>query len=246
MEAKLTDLPHHLTVINSTLMEVCRTSVASPLVTDREEQGMIVVNTFDHGSLSRKVQTDLGSSEVALRLPIPDVAKPRFWIAMHEQWAPISRHRIRFHECGLRLYLGSVDEDAIQIVRLEWVAPTKDPEGVPSYQGKHAGHPHWHIDRGALVGPADYLHSLDVLTTPDAESEMEDFSSAEVSGEPARPRLDCSWLQNVHLPAQARWAELLWDGQEIPGPHQNEPSNIQGLTNWWSGALRYFSTELSH
>jgi hypothetical protein len=246
MEAKRIELSHHVTSINSALMEVCRTSTASPLVRDLEDQGAVVVNTFDHGPLSRKVLSDLGSGEVALRLPIPDVGRPRFWIALHERWIPISRHKIRFRECGLRLYVGAADEDAIQILRLEWIAPTEDPEGIPSYQGKHAGHPHWHIDRAALVGPADYLRSVEVLTAPDAEPEIEDFSATTTSADHARPRLDCSWLQNVHLPAQTRWAQMAWDGQKIPGPHQNEPSNIQELTNWWTGSLRYFAAELSY
>jgi hypothetical protein len=245
MEAKRTELPRHVTRINSVLMEICRAPVASPLFKDLEDQGAIVVNTFDHGPLSRRVLTDLGSSEVALRLPIPDVDRPRFWIALHERWAPISRHKIRFRDCGLRLYVGSADKDAIQILRLEWVAPTEDPEGIQSYQGKHAGHPHWHIDRAALVSPADFLNSIQVLTAPAEESEVEDFGSTTISGEPTGPRLDCSWLQYVHLPAHARWAQLAWDGQEIPGPHQSEPSSIQELTNWLTGALRYFSSELS-
>ncbi len=204
------------------------------------------MDTFDYGLLSRKVLTDLGSSEVALRLPIPDVHRPRFWIALHERWIPVSRHKIRFRECGLRLYAGTVDEDATQILRLEWVAPTEDPEGISSYQGKHAGHPHWHIDRAALIGPADYLHSLEALSASDAELETEEFGATTASSEPRGLRLDCSWLQDIHLPALARWAQLAWDGHKIPGPHQNEPYSLEELANWWTGALRYFSAELPH
>jgi hypothetical protein len=226
-------------------MEICHTSAASPLVREDEDQGAIVVNTFSHGQISRKVLTDLGSSEIALRIPIPDDVKPRFWIALHERWKPTGPHRLKFRDCGLRLYLGGTDEDAIQILRLEWVAPDEDPEGKPTYQGKHAGHPHWHIDRGALVGPADYLRALEVLTAPDSVLEVEDFSSTTLPSELQTPRLDCSWLQHVHLPAHARWAQSTWDGRSVPGPHQNEPSTIQELTNWWAGSLRYFAAELS-
>jgi hypothetical protein len=247
MEARRTELTQHMARINSVLMEVCRASAASPLVRQLDDQGAIVVNTRGYGSISRKVLTDLGSSEVALRLPVPNVNKPPFWIALHERWIPVSRHKIRFRECGLRLYVGGVDEDAVQILRLEWVAPTEGPEGIPNYQGKHAGHPHWHIDRAALVGPEDYLHSIEVLTEPSAElvAETEDFGTAANLSGRARPRFDCSWLRNIHLPAYSRWAQLGWDGRKVPGPHQNEPVNIEELANWWSGALRYFSAELA-
>ncbi|HTX36943.1 MAG TPA: hypothetical protein VME43_18065 [Bryobacteraceae bacterium] len=185
--------------------------------------------------------TDLGFRETALRFPIPNARHPRFWVAMQEQWKWKGKHKVRFMECGLRLYVGGRDEEAIQFLRLEWVAPTFDNSGVQIYQGAHAGHPHWHIDRSALVGQEDYLRSLEILTAPAPEAGAEEFNE----GALVVPRLDFSWLQSMHLPAQAGWMHPpSWDGRTVPGPHQCEPSSVAELEHWWVGALRYFSVEL--
>jgi len=92
-------------------------------------------------------------------------------------------------------------------------------------------------------GQEDYLRSLEILTAQAPQTEAEEFSSA-IAGAPARPLFDFSWLQNIHFPAQAQWMQSEWDGQHVPGPHQCEPNNLDELTHWWDGALRYFSTEL--
>ena len=184
-------------------------------------------------------------ADVRLSLAIPDTHNPRFWIAMGEYWRWKSKHRLYFVECGLRLYVGDRSDDAVQFLRLEWVAPTSDEDGVPIYQGTHAGHPHWHVDRAALVGHEEYLRSLEALTAPVPQVEAEDFSEAAASvGATAQPLLDFSWLQYIHLPARAQWMQLAWDGSQVPGPHQCEPNSLDELIHWWTGALRYVSTEL--
>jgi hypothetical protein len=246
MEAKPTDLKSHAANIAKILHEVCDGSSAEPLVQARD----LVIATSNSAQLSRRVTTDLGGSEFALRLPIPNAQQARYWIGLHERWEGQAKRRIRFHDCGLRLYIGGKDEEAVQFLRLEWVAPTSDPDGEPIYQGKHAGHPHWHIDRSALVGPEDYWRSLDALTAPahELQSELEVFGESTVGLISAQTRVvhDCSWLQKMHLPAHAQWMRSEWNGSAIPGPHQCEPSSLQELERWWNGALRYLVAELPY
>lgn len=239
MEAKFTELKDHAKGINAVLAEVCAAPNSKPLL--REDK--LIISTSNSGILSRRVTTDLGSSEFAVRLPIPDANEARFWLAMHERWEYKNKRTIRFHDCGLRLYVGARYEEAIQVMRLEWVAPTADPDGIPVYDGKHAGHPHWHIDRAALIGPEDYLRSLEILTAQDLQPELQDFT--ESAARPGRRFIyDCSWILRMHLPAQAGWMDFEWKNREVPGPHQSEPSDITALGRWWAGSLRYFATEL--
>jgi hypothetical protein len=242
MEAKRTELNEHATGIAAVLEEVCETSNIGPLVRQYDESGSIVIRIVAwQQKLSRRVTTDLGEIEYALRLPLSS-QETRCWIGLHERWEHKGRHRVRFRDCGLRLYLGGEDEEAIQLLRLEWVAPTLESAREPNYTGKHAGHPHWHIDRSALVGSEDYLRSLETLTVADTESGLEDFSQTTAQPE-HRVVYDCSWVQRIHLPAQAGWMHSEWDGHKVPGPHQSEPDSIAGLGHWWAGALRYFVTE---
>lgn len=247
MEAKRTELRNHTRNISVVLREVCDASNVGPLVREDDESGNIFVRpTHWYKPVSRWVTTDLGRRESALRLSIPDGQQPRYWIGLHECWEQKSRIKICFRDCGLRLYVGGEDEEVVQILRLEWVAPTFDRDGEPNYDGKHAGHPHWHIDRSALVGPEEYLRSLESLTAPEPQCGLEDFTqitSPVALGRP-RPVHDCSWLQQLHLPAQAGWMRLKWDGRKVPGPHQCEPDSLTQLENWWAGALRYFAAEL--
>ncbi len=242
MEASPTELRQHVTRINAVLQETCNASAPAPLV--HLDDTIITLATSCPAALSRKVTTDLGVSEIALRLPIPDAKHPRFWIALHERWRWKSVHRLCFDNCGLRLYMGGISEEAIQFLRLEWVAPTTH-DGTQAYQGTHVGHPHWHIDRSALVGSEEYLLSIEKLTTPLPKAEIETFSeSSAVLTTPEKPCFDFSWLQKVHLPAQAQWMRSEWDGRQVPGPHQCEPGKLIELANWWAGAVRYVSAEL--
>jgi hypothetical protein len=244
LKVKRTDLEKHTTRVNAVLQEVCEAPSPAPLV--HLIDGTIALGTSCRSAgpnaLCREVTSDLGPREIALRLPIPDAHDPRFWIAIHEQWEWTSKNRVYFVQCGLRLYIGDRDEEAIQFLRLEWVAPTVH-DGIESYQGAHAGHPHWHIDRSTLVGQEDYLRSLELLTAPAPHTETEEFSSAVASAQ-MRPPFDFSWLQYIHLPARAHWMRSEWDGHQVPGPHQCEPTDLDELTRWWSGALRYFVAEL--
>jgi len=121
-----------------------------------------------------------------------------------------------------------------------------DRDGILTYQGDRAGHPHWHVDRSALVGHEDYLRSLDILTAPTRLVEAEEFNESTADAPPSQPLFDFSWLQKIHLPAQAEWMHPpSWDGHTKPEPHQSEPKDIEGLEHWWAGALKYCALELS-
>jgi len=243
MEVTRTELQKHVAKVNAVLQETCDASDPAPLV--QLVDGTITLAPSCPAALCRQVTTDLGVREIALRLPIPDPRSPRFWVAMHEQWNWKGRHRVCFNQCGLRLYVGDRSEDAIQFLRLEWAAPILDDDGIASYQGKHAGHPHWHIDRSALAGQEDYVRSLEILTTPRSQGGPEEFSVATVQNDaPFQPLLDFSWIKDMHLPARAQWMHTEWDGFKVPGPHQCEPTSLDELTHWWIGALRYVSAEL--
>jgi hypothetical protein len=241
MEATPDRLKKHQTVISVVLKEVCGlTNNTGPLV--REVDLSITLSALRP---AKQVTKDLGNIEMALPLPIPNSVDPRYWIGLHENWRATKRHKVEFVDCGLRLYAGD-NENLRQLVRLEWVAPKLDANGQPEYAGKHAGHPHWHIDRDALTGPNDNYRTIERLTAPEANAEPEDFGEVAEVG-PANDRYDpydCTWLGQVHLPANAKWMGIKWDGRTIPGPHQNNPLNIEELESWWNGALRYLASEL--
>lgn len=243
MLAKRADVSNHVTFVSGIVAEICNVSNSEKLVREYEEAGSIMVRITDWISArSRPVTTDFGQSEPAVPLPVPP-EQPRVWLGLHEVWDYISRHRVQFRECAVRLYIGSDDEEALQFLRLEWKAPVCTPDGLTEYDGKHSGHPHWHIDKAALVGEHERLRSLEMLTEPDLDSELEVFGPS-AAGTPRRFVHDCSWLYRMHLPAQAGWMHVEWDAHRIPGPHQSEPDNIQALDRWWAGALRYLVYEL--
>ena len=227
MEATRTELQEHTQRINAILQETCDASHPAPLIhlTDR----IIALAPSCPPPLRREVTTDLGVREIALRLPIPDTRNPRFWIAMQEQWEWRSKHRACFVQCGLRLYMGERSEEAVQFLRLEWVAPTLHG-GVQSYQGIHAGHPHWHVDRSALIGEEESRRSLEILTAPAPQIEAEEFSETAILGSPAAlPLLDFSWLQYIHLGCSQ-------NGTEAKFPARISASRIV-LTNWFVGGM---------
>jgi hypothetical protein len=248
MEAKRSEMSGHAKAISRVLANLCEVTLLAPLLKVSDD-GNIVAITVQGGpqnsSLTqRTVTTDLGGIETVLGLPIPDRKPPKLWIGLHEAWVFRGKYKLGFKDCGIRVYIGASDEESRQFLRLEWVAPEiKDGNAV--YPGAHAGHPHWHIDRAALVGPEERLRSWQALTAPIvAETTLEDFSV-----EAARPPLpllvhDLSWLRSVHLPAQAEWMHHNWNGQVLPAPHQTEPQRLGMLTTWWEGSLRYLFAEL--
>jgi hypothetical protein len=239
MEGKSDQLANHVAKISAILQKECKIS-SGPLVIDQDLQ-----ITIPNGPMPpfRKVTTDFGSIESALELPISTQHHQRkYWIGLHEGWAPKSRHRIRFDRCSLRVYVGSTNQEPAHFLRLEWVAPEAD-SGV--YQGKHAGHPHWHIDRAVLAGSKTLARSLEE-PAPVQDAVVEEFDALTVSREHSQEEdlVDCSWVQSIHLPAQAGWVKK-WNGMDVPGPHQSEPDNFEALENWWTGAVRYFVHELN-
>jgi hypothetical protein len=236
MEIKRTDLKEHAKSINRVLQEVCGASGPGPFV-GADGIGIYIVRS----ALTRDVTPEMGPIEVALALPVPDAKRPQFWIGIIEQWEGASKKKIRFRRCGLRLYYSEVDEEPLQVLRLEWVAPTSvDHNAEPAYEGKNAGHPHWHIDRAALLGP----ERAAVFNAPESQAILEDFTESTIDPAIRLSAYDSSWIQRMHLPAQADWMRKDWNGKDVPGPHQCEPGDLQGLNRWWDGALRYLVSEL--
>jgi hypothetical protein len=246
MEAKHIALKNHFKEITALLQTICGISNTGPLLSQSDQSGSIIAMISQSAEpLARRVTTDFGVSEFALRLPIPNANQPRYWIGLHERWESTGRHKIRFCDCGLRIYVGNVIEPAVQILRLEWTAPKQNPDGDMVYAGKHAGHPHWHIDRSVLIGEEEYWHLLELHTTPDSQIHHPEIFNENTINETVERRIqDYSWLQRVHLPAHAGWMREEWDGS-MPGPHQSEPADITELNHWWAGALRYLVSELS-
>jgi len=241
MRVKSSDLKSHMGSVNAVLGEVCHLPTSAHLL-QLDELSVSAASS----AVSLEVTNDLGSIQLAIPLPIPDAAQPEYWIGLHENWRYVNRRLVEFVDCGLRLFIGTRAESPVQVMRLEWVAPSLGAGGQSIYTGGHAGHPHWHIDQAALAGPNDYWRTLDALTQPDTiEGEVEDFDEVSVQASSKRLGGDYSWMKKLHLPARARWMDQNWDGRTIPGPHQCEPQSLDELGSWWAGALRYLATELS-
>lgn len=190
----------------------------------------------------RPVTTEFGVIEYALELPTSAQGHQRkYLVGLHEAWKPLrSKHKISFIQCSLRLYVSSANREPAHFLRLEWVAPDG---GV--YQGEHAGHPHWHIDRVVLAGSKVPEHSFEDPFHDVRAPAVEEFGPLTVS-QPVQQggEFDCSWIQKIHLPAQAGWIKK-WRGLDVPGPHQSEPGSFEELENWWTGSVRYLVRELS-
>jgi hypothetical protein len=234
LEIKRDQLKEHARSINSLLQVVLKASHSGPFVKEYEG-GISLVGWSD---LTREVTTDWGQVEVVLRLPVPDVERPRYWISLHEQWQHTGKRQVRFSECGLRIYQGEANDTLLQFLRLEWVAPVESEDAPLAYDGKHAGHPHWHIDRTWLIE----AELAAALAAPEAQPIVETFS--ENTATTRRSIYDSSWLQTMHLPAQANWMNERWDGSDLPGPHQCQPDSLKALGFWWAGALWYLIAEL--
>jgi hypothetical protein len=242
MECKRNQFDKHVSEITSILLKECQISKPQPLVTCENFQ--IKIRNGPTPPF-RQVTTEFDFLEYALELPVSSQRHRRkYWVAFHEGWSAVGTHRIRFRQCSLRLYVSMAKEEPMQFLRLEWIAPDEAGE----YDGKHAGHPHWHVDRAVLASSKVFAQSLEAPTNEVGQLVVEEFgpltepSTDLVQGENALA--DYSWMQKIHLPAQAGWIKK-WDGTQIPGPHQSEPDDFRALENWWAGSLRYFVQELS-
>jgi hypothetical protein len=243
------NLQRHMGDLSRTLLRVCGIRARTPIVVRSHPDSSPVAVGVSAFSVPRDattiVRSDLGPQEQVIALAT-GASSERYWLGLHEFWTPRPRRKLDFDSCGLRLYVGRSDEEVAQLLRLEWVAPKTDTDGVEQFDGQHAGHPHWHIDRAALVGSEDYLRSLDVLTAPHiVDQAVEVFDPNAASAETSPGLLhDCSWLLNVHLAAHANWMNRHWDGATTPGPHQSQPETLKKLTTWLTGALHYVAWEV--
>ena len=253
MEAKRSDLSSHATDIARVFSSIWNITLLAPLIQIHDFVGtgggitLTILGREQSSSPPRRiVTTDLGLSETVVGLPFAGSNEPKFWIGLHESWVATGKYKARFLGCGLRVYIGEASEVSRHFLRLEWVAPETNHEGVAVYQGAHAGHPHWHIDRAALVGPEEHWRTLELLTTPVvSEHLIEVFGPESATQGQLSTVQDLSWLSAVHLPAQAQWMHENWNGQALPAPHQSAPTSLQMLKRWWEGSLRYLFVELS-
>jgi hypothetical protein len=250
MEIRASQMANHVSVVGQSLKNACKVAVPGPLV--RSEDGdagllLVVFGTPADKSPFRSVTTDLGRTEIVVALDSADAGGQYYWIGLHERWAHRGKRRLQFVDCGIRVYSGTRNEQASQFLRLEWVAPQKKEDGGWVYMGAHAGHPHWHVDQSALVGP-EYWHALNLLTAPVQEDvPIEAFSPDLVATTPSEApgQQHFSWLKHVHLPAQADWMRVRWNGSKLPAPHQSEPLDLESLNWWWEGALHYVAAEIT-
>lgn len=250
MEASKRDVEAHFSTVGKALADACRLRAYAPLFLSHSDpsEETLVARVHARSALREGdyaiVLSDLSISEEVVALP--GLGSTQYWLGLHEAWRRKKRTNV-FLQGGLRVYIGT-PPDAVQIIRLEWFAPQRTSEGATLFDGAHAGHPHWHVDRAALSSQSDYTRSLEQLTapTPIAGGEVvEVFDPAALRDEaPSRPVYDCSWLPSLHLVAHAGWMLHEWDGHEQPGPHQSEPTTAKALTNWWLGALRYVALEI--
>ena len=136
MEAKRSEMSEHASGIAQVLASLSGVKLVSPLVGTYESPAsgeivITIVSGVPNPSLpQRKVTTDLGLVETVLGLPIPDSNQPKFWIGLHESWMFLTKHRVGFKDCGIRVYMGSADEESSQFLRLEWVAPDVAKDGT--------------------------------------------------------------------------------------------------------------------
>lgn len=252
MQARKREVEEHTAQISRVLAKVCELTPTRPLVRLLSGQGglhtgqvVLSVGGAIPVHSARTVTSDLGITEEVVALPVPSADSPRYWLGLHEEWAPSGRNKLDFVQCGLRLYVADLGANAAQMLRLEWVAPEKIG-GTEVFHGNRAAHPHWHIDRAALIGPFEFERSLEMITAPTCVPELESFDESAINvNMPVDLSYDCSWLPKFHLPAQSGWMTALWDGQLVPGPHQNAPLTLEYLSRWWTGSLYYVAAEIA-
>src|SRR5215217_3960781 len=87
----------------------------------------------------------------------------------------------------------------------------------------------------AKVRGTSTLAYRSICTCRDHGPVLEEFGDLTVAA-PIEDLADCSWIQKIHIPAQAGWVKK-WNGTEVPRPHQSEPDDLAALENWWAGAL---------
>ncbi|HVA63643.1 MAG TPA: hypothetical protein VNF74_07955 [Terriglobales bacterium] len=240
MDAKDCEIEEHRKGLAALFRELCGVPGNVPLVSYKNCSLTLLECAF-----SRSVTSDFGIREHTLPLPFMPNGKAIFWIGLHERWTPVKNRVARFEDSGVRLYFCAGGEAARQILRLEWAAPSVHGN-VWSFDGGHAGHPHWHVDRAALTDGTSEAFIFAEPLPPDTGlgEDFGEFVAAAEAGQAAA--YDCSWMGKLHLPAQSNWMLHPWNGLQVPGPHQGAPESLHELYHWWAGALRYLAAEIRY
>jgi hypothetical protein len=170
----------------------------------------------------------------------------------NEQWEPYGRDLLQFASSNLRFAIAGIADGVPDLrFRLEWAGGTTQ-DGIVSYPGMGAAHPHWQFDVDGgwfpVPGAVGVMESevIDVALEP----EVEDIDLVGANVVP--PALQTATLgatlvsfHRLHLPARAMWHQMLCDMPGIASPQQHTPASEEEIDRWLISALRYLAHEFS-
>jgi hypothetical protein len=196
-------------------------------------------------------QRNLGTAARVIPLGEHEGATPGWWLSWYEKWRPIGqKHKVEFDSTGITFFFGLRGQQKLQVLRAEWVGP--DASGV--FDGKHAAHPHWHIDTPiwaaarqigaapAFTGqPNDSIFIGDV-DAPATDSEPFVAPENEFPGSDTRTTPD---LSKLHLAMIATWqnTKFLPPSSALTS-HQASPESTSMIQNWLASTCAYAALEL--
>ncbi|MDE2106066.1 MAG: hypothetical protein KGL39_53075 [Patescibacteria group bacterium] len=192
---------------------------------------------FDAGE-TVAVISDRGNTEYAAVL----LQEPVFLaFAFSEVWQVLEytkqKATYRFEHLRLRFYAANDNKGAVrQLLRMEWESEKcrDKEEGIWSFDGDWAAHPHLQVDRTGV----DPFQSL--ITAPFERVDEATETPAEMpAGEPIK-----GWFSKLHLPLHAPWHKLPYKGFDRPYCHQLKPNAPSDLTNWLCWAAGYIRREI--
>lgn len=169
------------------------------------------------------------------------------YFGYNEEWQPASsRNQIEFVSSNLRFVVSGVEEMPDLRFRLEWAGAMTD-QGVVSYPGVGAAHPHWQIDidEGWLDGRNPTSGSLAPIEI-DLEPALEVVElDAPVTAPPVSPPISptLASFHHLHLPARTLWHDLLCVMPDGAAPQQHTPESEDEIDRWVISALRYLRSE---
>lgn len=180
---------------------------------------------------------------------------PGWWLSWHEKWRPVGLKRtVEFDSTSITFFFGLRRQRKLQVLRAEWVGP--DTSG--DYDGKHAAHPHWHIDAPVWAAAKELgLPTASASPFPIEENDgvfLEEESAGDTEVLPAdtegrdfgafdiQATLD---LSRLHLAMIATWQTKRFVPPSTSlEAHQASPESIQMIQNWLSSTCAYAALEL--
>lgn len=169
-----------------------------------------------------------------------------------EQWGAYGRNQLQFASSNLRLAIADVTDRVPNLYfRLEWAGSTAQ-NGIVSYPGVGAAHPHWQFDvdsgwfSAAVEGGVVETEVIDVSLEPGVE-DVELGQASDIAPDPHAVALSATLasFHRLHLPARAMWHQVLCDMPDIAWPQQHTPASDEEIDRWLISALRYLAHEFS-